>query len=159
MTTTTETLRALLLDGDAAALRTVGGALERRGADVLVAQDGVSGVELLIDALLALDVLVLDLDLPGRDGWSILRLVRGAGGERDLAIVVLAREPSPALRAQLAALGADRVVDRAEAPEFAAVEIERAVRARRAGAAAPVPFLTTALGVLRPAPRLELAVA
>jgi CheY-like chemotaxis protein len=159
MTTTTETLRALLLDGDAAALSVVGGALERRGAEVRAAQDGVSGLELLIDALLTLDVLVLDLDLPGRDGWSILRLVRGAGGERDLAIVVLARAPSPALRAQLMALGADRVVDRSEAPEVAAAEIERAVRARRAGAAALVPPLTAALGALRPLPRLDLAAA
>jgi DNA-binding response OmpR family regulator len=158
MTTTNETLRALLLDGDVTALRVLGCALERRGVDVRAAGDGARGLEILLDELLSLDVLVVDLDLPARDGWSFLRLVRGAGGERDLAVVVLARDASPALRGQLASLGADAVVDRAAAPEVVVAEVERAVLRRRAGApVAPAPFLAAALGALRAAPRVEVA--
>lgn len=111
--------KALLLDGDPAALRLLGRALQACGLDVLAASDGAGGLGLLLDELLRLDVLVVDLDLPGRDAWSMLRLIRGAGGEEDLGVVVLADRPAT-VRARLLALGADAVVDRARGPEEAA---------------------------------------
>jgi CheY-like chemotaxis protein len=112
--TTTTRLRALLLDDDAVTTALVGAVLRCRGYEVRTAADGAAGVAALLDELLRLDALVVDLDLPERDGWSLLRLIRDAGGERELPVVVLAAEPTPALRAQLSALGADAVVDRRE---------------------------------------------
>jgi CheY-like chemotaxis protein len=112
--------KALLLDDDPAVLRLLGRALAARGLEVLAATEGAGGLELLIDELLHLDVLVVDLDLPGRDGWAMLRLIRGAGGEEDLGVVVLADRPDAGVRARLLALGADAVVDRADGPEEAA---------------------------------------
>jgi CheY-like chemotaxis protein len=123
--------RALLLDDDAAAQGRLRGALERHGYQVRAAADGTAGLGLLLDELLHLDVLVVDLDLPGRDGWSLLRLIRGAGGERDLPVVVLASGAQPAVRAQLRALGADLVLDRSAGPAAAAAAIERVVRRGR----------------------------
>jgi CheY-like chemotaxis protein len=104
--------RALLLDDDPTVLRLLGTALEARGFDVRAALDAQSGIEILTDELLDLDVLVADADLPGRDGAALVHLVRRAGGERDLGIVVLAGAPSPGLRTRLLALGADAVLDR-----------------------------------------------
>ena len=112
--------KALLLDDDPAVLRLLGRALAARGLEVLAATEGASGLELLLDELLGLDVLVIDLDLPGRDGWAMLRLIRGAGGEEDLGVVVLADRPAPGVRERLLALGADAVADRADGPEAAA---------------------------------------
>lgn len=112
--------KALLLDDDPVALEQVGRALGERGAAVLAASDGAGGLALLLDQLLDLDVLVLDLALPGRDAWAMLGLIRGLGGEEDLGVVVLADRPAAAVRARLLALGADRVVDRADGPEAAA---------------------------------------
>jgi len=123
-------LRALVLDDDAAALEGVRRALEARRFSVSSAGDGTSGVELLLDELLDLDVLVTDADLPHRDGRALADLVRRAGGERDLAIVVLASEATPELRAELLALEVDAVVERSAGPEALAEAVLDAVAAR-----------------------------
>jgi CheY-like chemotaxis protein len=100
------------------------GELERCQVEALSASDGHSGVGLLLDELLHLDVLVVDLDLPGRDGWALIDLVRRAGGERDLAIVVVAAGAA-CVRGQLLALGADAVVERTDGPAAAAEAVLR----------------------------------
>lgn len=128
--TATTTRKALLLHGDRTARRSLGRALALRGFEVETAADGERGLALLIDRLLGLDVLVLDADLPGRDGWSLLRLIRSAGGERDLRIVVVGRSLDAARRAQLRWLGADAALDAGAGGE--------AVAAAAEGAAAPV---------------------
>jgi CheY-like chemotaxis protein len=127
----TPRFRALVLDGDPAAVGDLRRSLEAGCFSVLSAGDGTSGLALLLDELLGLDVLVLDLDLPGRDARSFANLVRRAGGERDLAIVVLASETTPALRGELLALGVDAVVDRSGGAESAAAAVQDAIEARR----------------------------
>ncbi|HEY6105691.1 MAG TPA: response regulator [Anaeromyxobacteraceae bacterium] len=112
--------KALLLDDDPAVLRLLGRTLAARGLEVVTATEGARGLHLLLDELLGLDVLVIDLDLPGRDAWAMLRLIRGAGGEQDLGVVVLADRPGPGVRARLLGFGADEVADRAHGPEEAA---------------------------------------
>lgn len=162
--------RALLLDDDAVVLRLLGTALEARGLDVRAAAGAASGLELLLDELLDLDVLVVDADLPGRDAASLLHLVRAAGGERELRVVVLAGGAAPALRARLLALGADEVVDRAAGLAAAADAVARAAAPRleleapaRTWLAAARPAVQGALLVARaalaPAPRLAGAPA
>jgi DNA-binding response OmpR family regulator len=111
-TSTTRRPRALLLDHDLATLRHLGTSLEAAGFEVRAATEGQGGLALLLDELLELDVVVAALDLPGRDGRALLRLVRRDGGERALGLVVLA-------------LGADAVVDRAAG----AAEVARLVGA------------------------------
>jgi len=124
--------KALLLDDDPAVLRLLGRTLAARGLEVLAATEGAGGLDLLLDELLELDVLIVDLDLPGRDGWAMLRLIRGAGGEEDLGVVVLADRPGAAVRARLLALGADEVADRADGPEEAASAALRVAASRGA---------------------------
>ena len=123
--------RALLLDDDPTVLRLLGAALEARGFEVRAARDADSGLALLLDELLELDVLVADAELPGRDAVSLVHLVRHAGGERDLGLVVLASGAGGGLREQLFALGADAVVDRALG-HAAAADAVAEVAARRA---------------------------
>src|SRR5512143_609727 len=118
--TTARRPRALLPDDDPAVARLLGRALSARGLDVLAAADGARGLDLLLDELLDLDVLVVDLELPGRDAWTLLRLIRCAGGEEDLGVVVLGGALAPGVGARLLALGADAVVDRSAGPEAAA---------------------------------------
>ncbi|HEX9400920.1 MAG TPA: response regulator [Anaeromyxobacter sp.] len=127
---TPRSLRALLLDDHDEALLEVRRALEARCFSVLAARDGTRGVELLLEELLELDVLVVDLDLPHRDARAFADLIRRAGGERDLAVVVLAHDATPELRAELRALGVDALVDRSSGPEAAAEAAVAAVAAR-----------------------------
>jgi DNA-binding NarL/FixJ family response regulator len=79
---------------------------------------------------------VLNLEHPGRDARAFADLVRRAGGEQELAIVVLASDPGPSLRAELAALGVDQVVDPRLGPDAVADAVVEAVSRRRSGAAA-----------------------
>ncbi len=145
--------KALLLDDDSTVLRVLGTALEARGFDVRAATDGDAGLGLLLDELLDLDVLVVDLDLPGRDARALLHLVLWAGGERDLGVVVLAARADREVRRELLALGAATI---------AAVASRRLSPARRLVAAAR-PALEGALllarNALSPAPQLARSAA
>lgn len=125
-------LRALVLDGDAASLAAMQRAFGDLRVTAITARDGETGVGRLLDELLSLDVLVVDLDLPRRDARALARLIRDAGNEQDLAIVVLAADPSAALRDELDALGVDAVIDRRHGPAAAAVAALEAVENRRA---------------------------
>ncbi len=127
--------RALLLDGDPVVLDILRRSLEARSFAALTAGDGTSGVRLLLDELLDLDVVVMDLDLPHRDARSLARLIRLAGGERDLGLVVLAGAVAPALRRELLALGVDAIADWREGPAAVADVVLKVVRARTSAAA------------------------
>jgi CheY-like chemotaxis protein len=104
---------ALVIDDDEVARRIMGDALEAEGFDVLTAADGTEGLSALIDHLLGLDLVVVDLHMPGLGGEELVRLVRGPGGERDLTIVVMSGDRDPALQRRLADAGADAVVAKA----------------------------------------------
>jgi CheY-like chemotaxis protein len=135
-TTSNRNPKALLLDDDTTVLRLLGTALEARGFELRAATEGEGGLGLLLDELLGLDVLVVDLELPGRDGRDLLRLVRGAGGERDLGVVVLAGDLQGGVRDELLALGADMVVDRRAGHAVAAEAIAAFLRSGVIAAAA-----------------------
>lgn len=121
---TATTRRALLLHGDRRARQLLRRGLAAHGFEVLTAADGERGLAVLLDELLDLDVLVLDADLPLRDGWSLLRLIRSAGGERDLRVVVVGRGLDHARCAQLRWLGADAALDLAQGAERIAAAAE-----------------------------------
>lgn len=109
--------RALVVDDDALARRMMGDALAGQGFEVFAAADGREGIRTLIDVLLDLDLVVVDLHMPGLDGERLIRLVREAGGERDLTIVAMTGDAEPAAARRLAAAGADAVVTKAEGME------------------------------------------
>jgi len=156
MTPTRRQPKALLIDDDPIVLRLLPCALQARGFEVLAARDRASGLGLLLDEILDLDVLVLDLDLPGRAGWALLNLVRGAGGERDLGIVILASGVDGPRRAQLLGLGADAVVDRSSGPEAATRAVAQAAAARRARSSDAPARRGGALAWLAPGPAAQL---
>jgi CheY-like chemotaxis protein len=137
--------KALLVDDDPVVLRLLATALLSRGFEVRAATSAESGLELLLDELLELDVLVADRDLPGRDGAALVRLVRDAGGERDLGVVLLAGRDA-ADRERLLALGADAVLDRSAGPDDAADAIASLVAER---CASPRRWLDAAAPALR----------
>lgn len=140
--------RVLLLDGDSDERAALRGALAARSCEVLTAGDATSGVRLLLEELLELDVLVVDLHLPHRDARSLARLVRRDGGEQELAIVVLARDLTSERRDELHALGVDAVVDRRGGAAAAAEAVLGAVASRRAASAGAESFSFAALSGL-----------
>lgn len=122
--------RALVIDDDALCREIVGEALTERGYEVLKASDGAAGLRMLTDELLSLDAVVTDLAMPNMDGVEFVRAVRGAGGERDLAIVVATGTDDPFARSRLEATGVDAVVEKRAGAAGIASAVESAVRAR-----------------------------
>jgi len=122
--------RVLVLDGDPGARETLRRSLAARSCAVLWAGDATNGVRMLVDELLDLDALVIDLHLPHRDARSLAHLVRRAGGEQELPIVVVAGDLAPELREELYDLGVDAIADRREGAA-AVAEVVLAVLAER----------------------------
>jgi CheY-like chemotaxis protein len=112
--------RALLVDDDALSRQMLGDALAQRGFEVLTAGDGATGLSVLADEILTLDLLVADLFMPNMDGEALLRIVRHEGGERDLAIVVVSGRVEPGLEAKLERQGADAVLSKSLGPQVVA---------------------------------------
>jgi len=81
--------RVLVVDDDLFFRRVLGDALSQAGIDVDTAGDGEEALRKLVQRLFELDLVILDLQMPGLDGYCLIDRVRRLGGEMDLRIVVL----------------------------------------------------------------------
>jgi CheY-like chemotaxis protein len=61
--------------------------LKRRGYDVVVAQDGEQGLQKARSE--APDLLLLDMNLPVMDGWTVAKTLRAEDATRHLPIIAL----------------------------------------------------------------------
>ncbi len=125
--------RALVVDDDGLVRKMVSEALEARGFEVLLANDAASGLEIITDEVLTLDVLLTDVHMPGMDGEAFVRTIRQAGGESDLAIVVMTGEVEPEAARRLESLGADAVLEKSLGPDLIAQAADALLERRRAG--------------------------
>lgn len=123
--------RVLVVDDDVLVRRVIADALAARGFEVFVASDGLDGVRVLTDELLSLDLVLADVCMPTMDGEAFLRLIRGAGGEQDLAVVVMTGALDAILEARLESEGADAVLDKAIGPESIARAADAAQERKR----------------------------
>jgi uncharacterized protein (TIGR02266 family) len=123
--------RALIVDDDELSRRMLADALAARGFEVSTAADAESGLHALVDELLTLDLFVTDLVMPGQGGEALIRTIRQAGGESDLAIVAVSGRLDPAAERSLEAAGADAVLDKALGPELVAQAADAALERKR----------------------------
>jgi CheY-like chemotaxis protein len=123
--------RALVVDDDATVRAMIADALAERGFEVLTATDGQDGLRVVSEELLGLDLLVTDVFMPGLDGEAFLRTIRQAGGEADLAIVVITGRMEPGLERRLEKEGADAVLDKALGPELMAQAADAVLERKR----------------------------
>ena len=61
--------------------------LTKRGAEVTIAHDGALGLEAVIKQ--RMDLILLDLGMPGMDGYETIRRLRGDADTKAIPIVVL----------------------------------------------------------------------
>jgi uncharacterized protein (TIGR02266 family) len=123
--------RALVVDDERLVRALLAEALRERGFEVLTAEDGVAGLSILADELLALDLLVTDVKMPNMDGETFIRTIRSAGGESDLAIVVVAGTLEKGVEKRLEREGADAVLDKALGPELIAQAADAVLERKR----------------------------
>jgi CheY-like chemotaxis protein len=130
--------RVLVIDDDSVVVTVLRHGLEAEGVEVVSAADGAAGLRAVIDNLLELDLLITDLQMPGLDGASVVRIIRAEGGERELPILVLATSVSERDRALLAQLGVTGVVEKNDGSErLVRTAAELARRSRQARAPPP----------------------
>lgn len=109
--------RILVVD-DTAFFRTVlTDLLAGAGYDVLQADSGEAALRILAEKILTLDLLILDLALPGMSGVELLDRLRHLGGETELPVMILSgTNPDAAARERMASLGTAGIHAKSEDP-------------------------------------------
>src|SRR5438034_5672673 len=98
-----------------------------RGYETLIAQSGRTALESLTRD--SVDCVILDLEMPGMDGFEVLRSVEGLGLR--MPIIVYTGTGDYDRCAQAIRLGAHGFIDKAEPMERVAQEVESAIERRR----------------------------
>ena len=101
--------------------------LESFGHEVVVASDGLEGVAAILNWLP--DVALVDLGLPGIDGYEVARRVRAGAGGNNVRLVALLEYGGPEARAEAKAAGFDEHINKpVEIPELMALLSQILVR-------------------------------
>jgi two-component system cell cycle response regulator DivK len=79
--------------------------LTRAGFDVTISTDGARSVESA--KTLLPDLIVMDLNLPGLDGWEATRRLKNQPETKDIPIIVLTADPKQKSRDKALAAGCD----------------------------------------------------
>jgi DNA-binding response OmpR family regulator len=82
-----KTKTVLIIEDEADIQNFISRVLELEGYNVLRADDGKIGMDILQDN--NIDLVLLDLRLPGRDGWSVLREIKHSPDLSPIPVIVL----------------------------------------------------------------------
>jgi len=97
--------RILCVEDNADNLMMLQRRLTRRGFEVTVSMNGAESVEWA--KTLQPDVIVMDLNLPGVDGWEATRRLKNQPETKDIPIIVLTADPKEKSREKALAAGCD----------------------------------------------------
>ncbi len=134
--TTPKSKKAMIVDDDRFFRTVFKGELERAGYEVMEAGSGDDAFGLLLTQLLRLDVLIVDLHMPGMRGHELITRITQVGRDPDLAVAVLTgAKLAPETVRELQAIGADVVVNKSESPDTVVKKLAMAIQTRREAAA------------------------
>jgi CheY-like chemotaxis protein len=97
--------RILCVEDNADNLMMLQRRLTRRGFEVTISMNGAESVEWA--KTLQPDVIVMDLNLPGIDGWEATRRLKNQPETKDIPIIVLTADPKEKSREKALAAGCD----------------------------------------------------
>jgi two-component system alkaline phosphatase synthesis response regulator PhoP len=126
--------RILVVDDDREIARIVAAYLEQAGMRVLQAHDGETALHNLRRE--PIDLVVLDLMLPDRDGWEITRILRADPMLAAIPIIMLTARVEEVDKVQGLELGADDYVSKPFSPRLLLARV-RALLRRAGGELAP----------------------
>ena len=101
-----------------------------RGYDVATAEDGQEALDKT--ASLLPDVILMDLSLPGIDGWEATRRLKQDARTKHIRIIALTAHALPSAHERARAAGCDVVVTKPVLPEDLVLEVQRQLAARDA---------------------------
>ena len=96
----------LIIEDDLDIQNFISRVLELEGYRVLRASNGLAGMDLMSDNTISL--VLLDLRLPGPDGWSILQEIRNNPGHNHVPVVVLTAIAESVQRRRTLRMGATK---------------------------------------------------
>ncbi len=95
--------RVLIVDDEITTVDMLSKALQLFGHEPLPAYDGEHALRSLAEGVP--DLMLLDLMMPGMDGYETLRRVRQLPAARDLPVVIVTASPDPDLEQRVSAAG------------------------------------------------------
>jgi two-component system, sensor histidine kinase and response regulator len=104
-------MKILVIEDDRVAAKLFGSWLTKAGYEVETAPDGTSGLEQI--GTTQPDAVLLDLLLPGANGWDVLRAIRSTEGFKSLPVVVYTNGYIQEMVGQARAAGATAVLNKA----------------------------------------------
>ena len=95
----------LVIEDSASVRRLIEVCLRVLAVQLSAAEDGIKGLALARE--LRPDAIVLDIGLPGMDGWEVLRHLRADQATADIKVLILTAHAQPEVAEQAVAGGAD----------------------------------------------------
>lgn len=95
----------LVIEDSASVRRLIDVCLRPLNAEMRFAEDGLIGLDSARAAVP--DVIILDIGLPGLDGWEVLSQLRSGSSTLDIRVLVLTAHAQPEMADRAAAGGAD----------------------------------------------------
>ncbi len=99
------TAKVLVIEDSASVRRLIEVCLRVLDIELHAAEDGIRGLDAARSELP--DIIVLDVGLPGIDGWEVLRHLRGGEDTKDIKVLVLTAHAQPEIAEQAVQGGAD----------------------------------------------------
>ncbi len=119
----------LLVEDEDQLRRVMRALLEREGYTVTEAGDGVQALD-QVDRF-APDIIVLDLNLPGMDGYNVLEQLRSRPATRDIPVVVLTAKGDEDNEVRVFGLGADDFITKPFRARALSARLEAVLGRRR----------------------------
>lgn len=113
----------LVIEDSASVRRLIEVCLRVLGIEVSSASDGVSGLEAI--RAHTPDAVVLDIGLPGVDGWEVLRQLRDDETTAGIKVLVLTAHAQPEMADKAAKGGADSFMTKPFRPIDLRVQVEK----------------------------------
>ncbi len=116
-------IKVLAIDDDNAITELLAMLLRTHGYEVLTANSGEEGIKLLQEK--SPDVIVLDLMMPGMDGWQVCKQVRAFS---NIPIIILSALDDPAMIASALDAGADDYLVKPISSNILVAHLNRLIR-------------------------------
>lgn len=113
----------LVIEDSASVRRLIEVCLRVLGVEVRSANDGTSGLEAIQQE--RPDAVVLDIGLPGLDGWEVLRQLRDNPDTADLKVLILTAHAQPEMADRAAKGGADSFMTKPFRPLDLRIQVEK----------------------------------
>jgi len=118
--------RVLIIEDERDIADLVGFNLERAGFSVLKAHDGISGAGMAIRE--QPDLIVLDLMLPGKDGYAVFKEIRRDSRSREIPVIMLTARAQTEDRIQGLEAGADDYLTKPFSPKELLLRVQAVLK-------------------------------